>query len=271
MNARSGSDALVKAMLSVGDASLRATYVASVARVWPVERLADALDELCRRAERADTDARETLVAVVDALNDEGMSEIVGKLREQAACESLLALERLIRRPASLPPSLASAVEPHRDAGRLPAGHGPPQSSQRSTLTLGERKWLARRPDRETLQRLLADPHPDVIRRCLRNPRLTEEDLIPLASKRPGRSQVLTEIARSRWAHRPRIRLSLVLNPWTPFEIAARMAGLLLRHELQAVAQASAVPASVRALCLEHLARRPPFASRGERGEGGVH
>jgi hypothetical protein len=109
------------------------------------------------------------------------------------------------------------------------------------------------------LERLLHDPHPDVIKQLLGNPKLTEDDVLPLAARRPCRPDVLTEIARStRWSHRPRVRIALVLNPDTPLEIAAPLVGLLMRHELSLVATSTTVAPAVRALCLEHLERRPP-------------
>ena len=109
------------------------------------------------------------------------------------------------------------------------------------------------------IDRLLRDPHPEVIRKLLGNPKLTEDDVVLLVSKRPSRADVLSEIARSpKWVHRARIRLALVLNPDLPVELASLIAGLLIRHELRLVAQSTHVPAPIRALCLEHLARRPP-------------
>jgi hypothetical protein len=117
------------------------------------------------------------------------------------------------------------------------------------------------------MQRLIADPHPDVIHRLLRNPRVLEDDVVRMAARRPGRSEVLVEIARStKWVHRPRVRMALVLNPATPPEIAARIAGLLLRPELELVAGSPHVPAPVRALCMEHLERRPPVERPGDEG-----
>jgi hypothetical protein len=240
---------LVRATLSLGDATLRASYVASAARGWPLDEVARALDEVCERAEQGEAAAREALVAIVDGLNGEGMAEREQRLREQAAGEALLALDRLLRaRPAVATPSDRQRAAEHA----LELGRGRP-------LTLGERKSLARRPDRDTMQRLLLDPHPDVIQRCLRNPRITEDDVVRLAAKRPGHADVLAEIARStRWVHRPRVRVALVMNPATPTEIAARIASVLLRPELEQVARSPGVPAPVRAVCLEHLQRRPP-------------
>jgi len=131
-------------------------------------------------------------------------------------------------------------------------------------LTLGERKSLARKHDRHLLARLLTDPHPDVIRGLLKNPRLTEDDLVRLIARRPSRPDVLAEIARAtRWVHRSRVRLALLLNPDTPPELATPLASLLLRHELRIVVESTQLAPSLRAACLERLARKPP-----RRGEG---
>jgi hypothetical protein len=255
MDRSARADALLRAILSLADSALRAAYVASVGRSWDVAVFAYALDVICERAEQAEASPREALLAVVDALNAQGMEGLVQRLREQAAGESLLALERLVRapaRPSSPPPPRVEA----RDA-------------RDGAMTLGQRKSLARRPNRDTIARLLCDPHPDVVRRVLRSPRVIEDDVVRLAAKRPWHAEVLAELARStKWSHRPRVRIALVMNPSTPPEIAARIAGLLLRPELALVARSPGVPASVRAVCFEHLARRPPV-ERAERAGGG--
>ena len=256
MNGAQRAAGLMKATLSLGDGALRAAYLGSVVRGWAPAVLAAALDAVCERAEQAEAPAREALVAVVDALNAQGMEAIVQQLREEAAGGSLLALERLLRHPVR---GLRAAPATARELARLEV----PGDGKGRPLTLGERKSLARRPDRDTLQRLLADPHPAVIHRLLANPRVLEDDVVRLAARRPGRGEVLAEIARStKWVHRPRVRLSLVMNPATPPELAARIVGLLLRPELALVVGSPAVAASVRAVCLEHLQRRPPVRAR---------
>ena len=105
------------------------------------------------------------------------------------------------------------------------------------TLTLGERKALARRPNRRLLEQVLADPHPDVIRNLLRNPKLTEADVLRLVTRRPNREDVLVEVLRSeRWARRYTIKLALVRNPYTPPAISLKLLPLLLRQDLAEVA-----------------------------------
>jgi hypothetical protein len=261
---RTTAESLVRTTLSLGDASLRADYVASVVRDADIASLARALDGVCEQAEQAEAPAREALLSVVDALNAVGMEDRVQLLREQAAGESLLALERLLRQPVRGPESAPPAAGA-KGARAIAIGGRP--------MTLGERKSLARRPDRDTMEHLLADPHPDVIHRLLRNPRVLEDDVVRLAARRPGRADVLAEIARAtKWVHRPRVRMALVMNPATPAPIAARIAGLLLRPELELVVGSPTVPAPVRAVCREHLERRPPVeATEAAEDEDRVH
>lgn len=252
MDRKTRADAFVRAILSLGDGTLRARYVASLAESLSIEVFAHTVDAVCERAEQAEATAREALVAIVDAFNGEGMEEVLDRLREQAAGDSLLALERIIRSPP----------RSHRPTSSAPPREGDDGSGGKRdcAVPLGARKSLARRPDRDTLQRMLRDPHPDVIRRCLANPRLVEDDVVRLGARRPGRPDVLAEIARTPWVRRPRVRLTLVMNPSTPIEVVARLVGLLLRPELAMAAGSPGVAPAVRALCLEHLERRPPVA-----------
>lgn len=255
-DAHEQADALVRTTRGIVEAELRVAYVRKLLLDADVEEVAAVLDIVCARAEQAEHQAREALVALVDAIRDPSIAHVVQQLREQAVGVPHLALERIVRQPVSVVPS-RDVPEPEDD--RVPDyGRGRP-------LTLGERKSLARKPDREMMDRLLRDPHPDVIRQLLANPKLTEDDVLTLAARRPVRPDVLTQIARStKWVHRARIRIALVLNPDTPLDIAAPLVGLLMRHELRLVATSTTVPPAVRALCLEHLDRRPPSPVEGE-------
>jgi hypothetical protein len=257
MTPRERADGIIRGTRALADAKLRVAYVRDLLRSVPVPELARALDLVCSDAEQAQPAAREVLVAVVDALQDASLDAVVQELREEAAGESLLALGRLIRAPVS-----TRVIEPG-DPNEAPV----PDYGRGRPLTLGERKAMARRPDRDMLERLLLDPHPDVIRHLLQSPRITEEDVIRLASKRPCRPDVLREIARNpKWMHRARIRMALILNPDTPPDVASTIAGLLVRQELKLVVESTRVPSGVRALCLEHLERRPP-GDHPEEGE----
>lgn len=207
---------------------------------------ARALDLLCQEAEQASPRARVLLMSVIRALLHDDAGTLAQTLREEAAAGSLLSLDRFLRWPTYQ----ARSPDPHTRAL--------PQTTGR-TLSLGERKSLARRPDRRSFDRLLRDPHPDVIRMLLGNPRLTEDDVVRLAAKRPSFPDILVEIARNvRWSTRPRVRVALVLNPATPPEIAVPMVLLLVNPELRLVHEITDANAPVRAAAAELLRRRPP-------------
>jgi hypothetical protein len=231
---------------------LRVAYLKSELCTHPLPVVAEALEEVCAAAEQAEPGAREMLVGVVDLLAHEDRVELVQLLREEAAGRSLLSLARLLRRPTAVVPSGSPSAPPSQATLRVPDyGTG-------RILTLGERKALARRPTRKMLDKLLADPHPAVIRTLLGNPRLTEDDVVKLAARRPGWPEVLAEIAKSGWCHRRRVRMALVLNPDSPLERSIPLVALLIRSELHEIAQAAFLAPALRVAAHELLARRPP-------------
>jgi hypothetical protein len=238
------------------DGGLRVAYLASEIAAHPVDVAAEALDEVCGAAEQADPRARELLVTLVDLLAGERGAPLVQGLREQAAERSLLALARLLRRPGpttSRPPDNQETRVPDYGKGR--------------TLTLGERKALARRPTRKAMEKLLADPHPAVIRTLLANPKVVEDDVVRLAARRPNDPAVLAEVGASpRWAHRVKVRMAMVLNPDTPPSLAIPLLALLVRGELKLVAEATGLSPALRAAAHDLLARRPPVKTPPKSG-----
>lgn len=239
---------------------LRAPYLRAELSALPVEMAAAACDRICAEAEQGMGQAREVLVSFVDLLAQPGVESLTASLREEAAGASLLALGRLLRRPMRNP----------RPQAPSPAEDRVPDYGVGRPLTLGERKALARRPTRQALEKLLADPDPTVIRLLLGNPRVTEEDVVRLTARRPNRPDILAEIAKSsRWTHRPRVRMALVLNPSSPPEIAVPLVGLLIRSELRLVVASTDIPAIVRSAARDLLARRPPMKKSPE-GQGPV-
>jgi hypothetical protein len=267
---------------SLRTAGLRVAYLRAQLVEAPLDDVAGAIDVLGNDCDAADPTAATVMHALVALLTeasiDPKVAETRDALRAIARARSLHTLGRLVRRPYVAPtrglhhePSDAEHLHHARSdesAATLdiaieeeaPHEKGVPDYGKGRPLTLGERKSLARRPPAEMLPRLLADPHPDVIRMVLGSSRLTEELVVRVATKRPGRAEVLGEIARHpRWCHRPRVRLSLVLNPATPVDVAIAMSALLLRGELQLVSTSQAVHPALRAAALERFGRLPPM------------
>lgn len=114
-------------------------------------------------------------------------------------------------------------------------------------LTLGERKSLARTWKRDVLERLLVDPHVDVVDLLLRNPRLTEDDVLRIVTGRRASAAVLELVLHARrWNVRPRVRRALLHNPRTPEPMALRLVGLCNRTELRELNLDPHLPTSVK-------------------------
>ncbi|PRP90357.1 hypothetical protein ENSA5_65540 [Enhygromyxa salina] len=122
-------------------------------------------------------------------------------------------------------------------------------------LTLGERKSLARSWKRDVLERLLVDPHADVVALLLRNPRLTEDDVLRLATARRASAAVLELVLHNRrWNCRRRVRRALLRNPQLPEAAALRLVGLLNRVELRELGRDHKLPPRVLAAIHRRLA-----------------
>ncbi|MCA9612656.1 MAG: hypothetical protein R3B99_19890 [Polyangiales bacterium] len=161
--------------------------------------------------------------------------EDVGLLVSLALCEESFGA---LRDEAARTASERGHVLAAQLLGRHPPEEGPgelrvPDFGRGRPLTLGERKSLARRRDRQVLARVLRDPHPEVVRILLGNPALTEEDVVRLAARRPVDPKALTAIVHEpKWAVRPHVRRAIVQNPWTPLGVAMLLVPHLTRPEL---------------------------------------
>ncbi len=129
-------------------------------------------------------------------------------------------------------------------------------------MTLGERKAKARTQDKELLNRLLFDPDPAVVGILLRNPRMTEADVLKLASRRPNRPEALVEIVDvERWVIRSNIRRAIVLNPYSPSRLALMLMPLMSIQELTDLRTDASVQRVIRegaAALLELRGWEPP-------------
>lgn len=113
--------------------------------------------------------------------------------------------------------------------------------------TLGHRKWKARSTDRNVLERLLRNPEPEVISNLLANPRITEQDVVLLAARRPADPLVQQQIfASRRWIKRYGVKRALILNPYTPSDLSLRLMSFLTRPDLRLVVTSTSLPVCLR-------------------------
>ncbi len=101
-------------------------------------------------------------------------------------------------------------------------------------IPLGRRRSLARGEDPYLLEKLALDPDPIVVEHLLRNPRITEVDIVRIAAMRPVAASTLTAVYRSpRWSPRGRVRTALARNPYCPVDIAIMLVGSLALPDLR--------------------------------------
>ncbi len=193
------------------------------------------------------TEPEVTLLALVGWLSREGETELLVALRNAAVLDErrrvLLVLQREPEAESELGDGPREIPVPDYGAGR--------------ELTLGERKAVARQPGQEMIKKLARDPHPRVVRELLKNPHVTEAQVIQIVARRPAIREALVEVVRSpKWLARPRIRLTIILNPGSPIRISAPMLPLCNREELRLIAGSPSLPEPVREAAAQTRADR---------------
>jgi hypothetical protein len=228
-------EALSRSVSTLADHSMRVTFVRHTLLAKRPDQVADLFTVAMMGAEGRQPTHTRLLQAMSLALADDacnGLREAVGAVLE---ARQQLALARALQR---------EVVAEDAETQRIPDfGKGRP-------LTLGERKSLARRNDRDLIARCLRDPHPHVMRILLGNPAVTENDVVLLCARRPVSTEVLREVFRSaRWMVRYQIKVALALNPFTPIDLALQIAPHLHAQDLRRLLEQSDLHEDVREAC----------------------
>jgi hypothetical protein len=225
---------------------LRRDWLFAQIQERPPSAIGHDLAALCEDAERLEERAKEAQVAFVMLLAQRGREPWAEGLRRLASQHGYGSLERILR----IFPIPRSEEEATPTVNRGP-NTGP---------TLGERKFLARRPDRRSFERLLTDPHPQVLRQLLGNPHLTEMDVVSLLTLRPARASTVQAVAEfPDWLVRSKVRMAALFCPATPSYISVPLIALLTRPELVELVESPSVHGMLRTTALERLERHPPL------------
>jgi len=232
------------------DRSLQVAFARAELFEGQLGTVTEALNDVCLAAEGADPSAHTALGAFVPVLIDTKHLARVWSLRATAKASHLSALSRLLR---------CSTPEGHLlDRERIAPQTDVMQGADGRPLSLGERRAFARRPTRATLDQLMRDPHPMVVSIVLKNPRITEADVMRMAAFRPAVPNIVVEIATA-WSHHRRVRISIVLNPGSPPAVSVPLLSQLAKHELSEVSNATDLAAVVRAAAKDLWDLRPPM------------
>ena len=115
------------------------------------------------------------------------------------------------------------------------------------SLALGERVSLARVAGPGVIQELRKDQSPRVIQALLENPRITEGQVLPLASSPATAAEVLELLSKNRrWGNLYSVRSALSRNRRTPVQTALHLLPGLKKIDLKAVASDRSLPKPVR-------------------------
>jgi hypothetical protein len=233
-----------KRLARLDEIDMRVGVICERFESWSDDEVVRFLDEAHRRASRGGTDAQSVFLALGWALFEPRVEPRRIALGAAARRTEFHQVADFVAPPAE--DDLRA-----EDKRRIPDfGRGRP-------LTLGERKSLARTHDRSLIQRVVRDPHPDVVRILLDNPSLTEEDVVRVCAARPNHPAVLQTVYRHRrWVVRYRPRNTIVRNPDTPLDTALLLAPLLRKSELNEAATSSELPPPLRLSCKSILEMR---------------
>lgn len=139
---------------------------------------------------------------------------------------------------------LFNDIPPHMEG---PSGYEEEEFVKTSLMSLGERRALSRTAIMKNLERLLSDPDPVVIRNLLNNPRITEREVLKIASRRPNSAEVLKAVAlHKKWSGRYAVAKALALNPYSPPRIAVAFLEMLLKQDLRLASEDQTIHPDVR-------------------------
>lgn len=239
------AQALARRVRSLADVEMRIAYVRHELGRMDPGTAADLLTVASARAQARDGDHAALILAISLALSDPETEALRRAVVGAASVRGQHEVAALF------------AVRPTERGDTDEDGNQVPDFGHERPLTLGERKALARRGNRDLIARVIRDPHPEVIKILLGNATLTEDDVIRLCARRPVPPQVLREVFRTpRWVARYRVRLALIRNPHCPREVALQLALHLNSRDAREVSQSPELHDEVRLAC-----RRVPGSS----------
>lgn len=227
---------LVRRIVAVADPAIRVRYLRHEIAEMDPGLLADVLTIAVHGTEARDGDSGALLLALCLALADESRTETREQVIRVAIAQGQHATAELLQpRPPERSSDEPIAV---------------PDFGRGRSVTLGERKSLARTRDRDLLARVLRDPDPAVIRILLENPTLTERDVVRLCARRPIAPEILREVFRStRWIIRYGVRKAIVKNPFAPVDVALQLAAHLNATDAREVVASAELAIAVREAC----------------------
>lgn len=233
---------LVQELLCIREKGMRGAVLAERLKRVRADSVVEILREMCNKAAEKRPRYVEVMESCldVDRLRDALGMEKMSRIYSVAKGRGYSDVVRLLMNP---PPK-----------GKRYSEYDFVEGRDRHDITLGEKRSLAKGLNKDTLDRILYDEDPLVVKNLLANPRITERDVLKIASKRPVKSEVLKVIFESpKWSSRYIVKKALVLNPYTPTGIALGLVNFMQYKDLKLIASAGSLHEEIRSFARELL------------------
>lgn len=239
---RRWTEKMVSGLVTTREKKIRGAILAERLNRLDSETIVMVIDEICRKAEERAPGYQETLFALIDI---PAITRILGypKMSEIYLSSKAMGYERVTRLLSSPLPKKMRYSEYDFVEGQV-----------QDHITLGMKRSLAKGISKDTLDRLVYDPDPHVIRNLLNNPRITERDVLKIASKRPTSGEVLMEIFNNKkWADMYSVKRALVKNPYTPTGLSLGLIHFMFVRDLKEISKDGTIHPAIRKAAEEIL------------------
>jgi len=218
------TDYLVRSMETVPERKMRTLRLKERLSHMPEEIIIEVIHDVFSQTRPGDTSSAHFLMSIVDIFSDMNDMQSQQLLKFYVMCRdrgyTRASVVFVSPEPKKRPFSKYDFVE-NRDM---------------DYVTLGEKRSLARTRNKDLLDRLIYEPHPLVIKNILENPRMTEQEVLKMVSRRPNNEAILSEIFQNeKWLRSYNIKISMIKNPYTPVGIAMVLLYFLKKQDLKDV------------------------------------
>jgi len=137
---------------------------------------------------------------------------------------------------------------------------------QGSDFNLAESVEQARRAGGAALDNWLFHPSQEVLEAVLENPRLSEQHLLVLLSRRDLRREILARVAQNReWMSSYAMKLAVLRHPRTPRHLALPLIKFIYLFDLLAVALTPGLPTELKRLAEDAILSQKEGLALGQR------
>ncbi len=117
------------------------------------------------------------------------------------------------------------------------SGYEEEEEAPMEHVPLGTRRSMSKTSAKHVLDRLLSDPDPLVISNLLDNPRITEREVLKIASKRPNSARIIKLVSsHKKWSKRYAVMSAVARNPYTPPRISIALLEMMFMQDLKEIA-----------------------------------